>query len=656
MCRLPFSLLIAALAPLCATAASPLPVIPLPASADVAADPTPITAPAVTLAFEGVPAELEARLRQELKRAWPGTPQAAGSWRITSGLISRDALALPAEGYRLTTTPAGALLQAADADGLRHAWTTLRAIATPGAGGRLTFPAVTVADAPRFRYRGVLLDSARHIQSVEGIKRLLDQMAALKLNVFHWHLTDNNGWRAEVPSYPKLARVGGFLSRSPESERNGYYTVAQMREIGRYARARGIEVLPEIDVPGHSSALVEAYPEYACPTSKRALPSTWASNRTPHHVVCVGNEALYPFLTQVIKEVADATGATRVHIGGDEVEEGIWKQCPHCAAAMKQAGLKHEYELERVFLDRLATLLRKEGLRSINWLERPASGIPKVDATVAWRGGSSGAGHVETAVAKGIPVIVARGDYAYFDYAPYGGHPKSGWIPTLGLDEVYDYRVIPQAVAATTPELVLGGECTLWTEEVLERDLDTMLFPRLHAFAEQMWTRDGRRDKADFMARLAVVRPREEARGMRFATPPRREAIPSTLAGAKVSCSLPHAGAKYPEYALDGNDVTAFLSEAPAKTGDTFTVTSPTPMRARQVTVITGAYYLHDEPAGRVKSAALEYSPDGAAWVRLRDFKDGFAAAAIPAGTRGLRLRLTGDQGARLVVAEFRVE
>lgn len=558
-------------------------------------------------------------------------------------------------GYTLTVDANRVRIYGPALDDRRHGLQTLRSLARREASG-VGFAYVEIKDAPRFRYRGLMLDSARHIQSVPGIKRLLDQMALLKLNVFHWHLTDNNGWRVEIPSYPRLARVGGFLSKSPESERNGYYTTAQLREVAAYARERGIEIIPEIDVPGHSSALVEAYPEFLCPTNKRPAASTWTNNRSPNHVVCVANEKLLPFLVTVFKETASALGAKRVHIGGDEVEEGVWSKCPHCSAAMKKAGMKHEYELESAFLTRLSGLLQKQGLQTVNWLERPDKSIAKVDMTVAWRGGGTGAGHVEKAVAAGVPVINAKGDYAYFDYPQFGGTAKSGWMPTLPLERVYNFTVMPEAVAKSKPELLLGGECTLWTEEVLERDIDAMLFPRVLAFAEQMWTPDVRRDFADFQKRLAVVRPELEKRGVRFAKPVERDAIVATP-GASVVCSLKHAAAKYPEYALDGNDVTSFMSAEKAKSGDTFTVNFAAPASARKVTVITGSYYLWDEPDGRVKSAVLEASPDGVSgWAKLADFKAGFAVAAIPSGTRSLRLRLTGDQAARLVVSEFRLE
>lgn len=601
------------------------------------------------------PAEIAALVRETLAAEWPGVAVAPADDPARASLVFRLS---PASGatpgaYALEITGAGATVTAADADGLRNGFSTLRMLADIR-DGVVTLPEIAVNDAPRFRYRGLMLDSSRHMQSVAGIRRLLDLMSLLKLNVFHWHLTDNNGWRAEVPSYPELTRIGGFLCRTPESERNGFYTTAQMREIGDYARARGIEVIPEIDVPGHTSALIEAYPEFRCPTDTRALPSTWKTNRSPNLVVCVGNPKLVPFLTTVCREVAGAIGAKRVHIGGDEVEEGIWSKCPLCLAAMKKAGVKAERHMEREFLSELAVALRKEGLETVNWLERPGEGIPKVDTTIAWRGTHRDPGQVAAAAAAGVPVVNAVGDYAYLDYNPYPGTPKSSWLPTIPLKRVYDYPVSPAGLK--NPDLLRGGECTLWTEEVMERDIDAMLFPRVLAFAEQMWTPDARRDWKSFESRLAAVRPRFEARGVRFAGPPDRTKVLAATPGVRVVASLPHWRNCWPEYAFDGVETTSYVSAANAKSGDTLAVFFPAATTIRKVTLLTGNYYLHDVSGGAVKSGVLERTSDGETWTVLAPLVVGYATSDVPPGTTGLRLRLTADQGGRLVVSEFRAE
>lgn len=601
------------------------------------------------------PPEIAALVRETAASEWPGiaVSPADDPARATFSFRIGAASGATPGAYALKITGSDVVVTAADADGLRNGFATLRMLASV-AGGSVSLPALSVNDAPRFRYRGLMLDSARHMQSVAGIRRLLDLMSLLKLNVFHWHLTDYNGWRAEVPSYPKLAHTGGFLCRTPESERNGFYTTAQMREIGDYARARGIEVIPEIDVPGHASALIEAYPEFLCPTDRRPMPSTWTTNNTPHHVLCVGNPKLIPFLTTVCREVAGAIGAKRVHIGGDEVEEGIWSKCPLCTAAMKKAGVTLERHMEREFLTALATSLRREGLETVNWLERPGEGIPKVDTTIAWRGTHRDPGQVAAAAAAGVRVVNAVGDYAYLDYTPYPGTPKSSWLPSLPLKRVYDYPVVPAGLK--NPDLLRGGECTLWTEEVMERDIDAMLFPRVLAFAEQMWTPDARRDWKGFETRLSGVRSRFEARGVRFAEPPDRSKVLAATPGVRVTASLPPMRNRWPEYVFDGVETTSYVSESNAKVGATVAVLFPSATTMKKVTVLTGNYFLHDVGGGAVKSAVLERTADGTTWTKLADFKAGYAAAVVPGGTTGLRLRLTGDQGGRLVVSEFRPE
>lgn len=651
--------------------AEPLPLIPLPAKVELAEDAGALNArPLVInkLAYIA-PADLAPVLERIAREEWRMDNVGRARNEAEANLWLKVDPAMAPGRYVLQAGPQNILLQGRSAAELRTGLQTLRQLAKPAAVaeamidgrrvapglGTTEFPQCRIEDAPRFAYRGVMLDSARHIQSVAGIKRLLDQMELLKFNVFHWHLTDNNAWRPEVPAFPRLASAGGFLSKTPESERNGYYSTAQMRDIANYARERGIEVIPEIDVPGHSSALAEVHPELLCPTTRRPFPSTWVSNSSPNHVLCVGNEKVYPFLVTVFKQVAAATGAKRVHIGGDEVEEGMWSKCPLCTAVMKKEGFTKEYELERYFLTKLSKLLQAQGLQTINWLERPKSGIPEVNATTVWRGGASGAGHLEAAVEAGVPAINAKGDYAYLDYPQYPGTAKSSWMPVLPLDRVYDFQIEPEAVKKTRPDLLLGGECTLWTEEVIERDIDKQLFPRILAVAEKVWTPAELLNKEDFMQRLALVKPALEHRGVQFGAPVVRDRI-IAVPGATVASSLGFKRANYPEYALDGNDVTAYISDKPAKAGDTFTVHFAEPPKFRKVTLITGGFYLWVDPKGRVKSAVLEATTDGTKWTELAPLKDGFATAALPPGVTGLRLRLTGDQDGPLAISEFRLE
>lgn len=628
--------------------AAPLPLIPRPVVLTEREG-----APLMLSRVEySAPPELEVRLAQIARDEWKVSVQKAKSPGVANVRLE-IVPTLPAARYTLETGAKNVVLGGRSVAELRVGLQTLRQLAQVE-NGRVAFAPVAIEDAPRFAHRGLMLDSARHIQSLGGIKRVIDQMERLKFNVFHWHLTDNNGWRAFVPSHPKLTQIGGFLSKSPEVERNGFYTTAQMREIAAYANARGIEIVPEIDVPGHSSALVEAFPEFLCPTNDRPMASTWTSNRTPNHVLCVGNDEVIPFLTTVFKEVAAATGARRVHIGGDEVEEGIWSKCPKCRAVMTREGFTKEHELERWFLSKLSRQLQDNGLQTMSWLERPNERIADVNATIAWHA-HDGKDHVEKAVAQGIPVINARGTYAYLDYPQYPGTAKSGWMPLLPLDQVYDFQVVPEVVKQNNSEMILGGACTLWTEEVLESDIDAQLYPRALAVAEQLWTPDERHDKANFKERLALVQPKWEARGVKFAAPVQRDKIIS-IAGASVESSLGFNAAKFPEYALDGNDMTSYLSDKNAVAGDSFIVRFATPPTASKVTVLTGGYYLWDEANGRVKAAVLESTTDGENWKQIADFKDGFAKAALPAGTRGLRLRLTADQNAKLAISDFRLE
>lgn len=556
--------------------------------------------------------------------------------------------------YTLAIDAKGVRAEASDPEGIINALQTLRAIARKTDAGT-TFEACAIKDEPRFAWRGLMLDSSRHVQSPAKIKWLLDQMALLKLNKFHWHLTDSNGWRVQIPAYPKLTQVGALLCKTPESERNGYYTIAQLRDIAAYANTRGIEIIPEIDVPGHSSALAEAYPEFTCPHMQETpRVSTLESNKNKAQIVCAGNEKFMPFIETVIVTTCSALNARRVHLGGDEVETGVWSKCPKCSAAMKALKTDDERKLQDHFLSQVGKVARKHGIETIHWLEHPERGeLPALDISQAWR---SRQPHEEISVLKGRRTINSRGDFAYLDYPDHPGTCKSGWMPVLPLERVYNFPIVSPKVAAAKPGLMLGGEATLWTEEVLERDISAMLFPRILAFSEQMWSHDSRRNFDDFNARLKTVQPWLESRGIAFSRPVTPDTIPTAIEGAKVAVAKPHNRNNHAGYAIDGNDVTAYVSKDYAMKGDIFAVEFPTAVAAgTPVTVITGGFYVFDEPKGRLRTAVLEAAADGKTWTKVADIKDGMLTAKLPAGKgwTSLRIRMVGDQPSRMVINEI---
>lgn len=524
--------------------------------------------------------------------------------------IKKDASVEEQEGYRLSISAQGVRIVASTDRGAFYGVQTLR-LMSDLSQSPVVLPWVEVEDAPRFSYRGVMLDSSRHFQSLVVIKRLLDQMAFLKLNKFHWHLVDNNGWRIPISSYPQLSELGGDkLWNTLEVERNGAYTVEEIREIVVYASQLNIEIIPEIDIPGHSGALLEIFPEFLCPTNRDKAPVSDVSKRQGnfdyHEILCIGNPDLYAFLETVFKETIELFGSKKIHIGGDEVGEGIWEYCPLCSEKMKGFPREKEYMMQRAFLTDICEMLKKYDVQVINWAERVELGLPDVDITQVWRGGRFS--HQRDAIKQGVSVINSFDTYAYFDYPDYLGTCKSAWMPLLSLKKVYKYRIIPIGYTSAQKKLIIGGECALWSEEILESDLDKTLFPRLLAFSEQMWSVDKNRRWLSFKRRLPQIQSMLEARGVEFSTPVDRNKIAPK--GWQVTAPL-HRRNSYSQYAIDGNDVTAYIGSGNAKSGDTLLLLLPEVKKVNRIEVITGGYYLHSAKDSQLNGAIVEVSSNG---------------------------------------------
>lgn len=633
----------------------------LPASAAVPPlIPHPVSVRETGAAFD-LPSTLRIHLPAPAAALRPTIEAVARGWSCSTAYVSspRDAViafqiveGMENEAYTLRAESGHITIRASGLSGFLYGWQTLRPLAERREKTGLRIPAVAIEDSPRFPWRGLMLDSSRHIQSVPAILRLLDQMASLKLNRFHWHLTDNNGWRIEVPSYPRLAKTGGYVARGLESQRNGYFTQAQMRAIATHARALNIEIIPEIDLPGHAAALAESYPEFLCPSNRARPPVSQRGNNSGYHeVVCVANESFYDFIRTVFKETRDATGCTRMHIGGDEVERGTWSACPLCSARMKQLGIKNESDYQKYFLSRIAGILKDLGMESVYWIEDTDGPLPKVGIGQSWRFKNQ----MSPALAKGMTVIQSCGQYAYLDYPEYPGMPQSSWMPVLPLEKVYQFPIVQDADRPHARR-ILGGEATLWTEEVLESDMDPMLFPRLLALAEQWWSPDAVRNWTDFQSRLERIRPAMERQGIRFSRPPERGAVLSGRPGARVESTAGFHRALWPEYAFDGRDTTAYISDRNGVAGDTVTLRLETPMTLRSAAVITGGFLVYDEKNGAVRNGTLEVSADGQTWDTVaRTDERGQADAPFdpPRSACAIRLRLDADMKHRMVVNEF---
>ena len=440
----------------------------------------------------------------------------------------------PKEGYRLSVQPTGIRVFASTHVGALYAIQTLRQIGqfdvqkTPTL---VEIPAAEIVDYPRYAWRGQMLDCSRHFFSIAEIKRLLDLMLLHKLNVFHWHLTDDQGWRLEIKQFPLLTEIGskrkdtqksGWSQKKFELENKpceGFYTQEEVRDVVEYARLRGIMIVPELDMPAHFAAAEAAYPYLAC----REIQSEvfwWCSAAIPEQALgykdnswnrpaCLGKDSTYQFIFAVLDEVCDLFPAPYFHIGGDEAPTDEWEKCPVCQAKMREEGLSSPRALQGYFTNRVRAYLETKGKRIIGWNEVLDS--PNLDRSVIgqyWTNTRSKA--AERHVKNGGDIILSRHLAFYFDY------------PHCEVRLPYTYRFEPKrcGVRKKDENRVLGVEAELWTEFVPDvQKLDFNLFPRMAAVSETAWTPKKQKNFKDFAARLPRYIESLEALGVNYAPP-----------------------------------------------------------------------------------------------------------------------------------------
>lgn len=418
------------------------------------------------------------------------------------------------EAYTLTVTKDAVVCRAATDTGLFYAMQSLLQLLPPeiegtALNGKITgwqIPAVAIEDAPRFAYRGVHLDPCRHFQPVDAVKRQIEVFAAYKINRLHWHLTEDQGWRIEIKKYPKLTEVGGRRIEGDGSVHEGFYTQEQVREVVEYARRHHIEVIPELEIPGHELAAIAAYPELSCtgePITPRII---WGVEDI---VMCPGKEKMFTFLQDVIDEMLEIFPSRLFHIGGDESPRGEWEKCPACQKRIAELGYKDENkrskeaQLQSYVVGRIGEYLTKKGRQIIGWDEILEGGNLDTTAIVmSWRGEEGG---IEAARA-GHPVLMTPSSHGfYFDH--YQGDPLTeptaigGFAP---IEKVYAYDPVPAELKGSGKEhLVMGVQGNSWSEYILNSSmLELRLYPRVLALAEVAWTDPARKDFKDFARRL----------------------------------------------------------------------------------------------------------------------------------------------------------
>jgi hexosaminidase len=464
--------------PCAAVAAEHPALIPLPTSVSWQDGSVAIGSNAV-VEGRGEAAPTAAYLARELGLKQSGR----GASRIRLSLVPAGKIANP-EGYHLRAAGKEVLIEASDPRGLFYGAQTLRQLVT-GAKGARRIPAVEISDAPRFRWRGLLIDLGRHFFGKATLLKTIDQMAAYKLNELKLHLTDYEGWRLEIPAYPKLTEVGSLVGGKPQ-----YLSTEDVREIVQYAAERHIMVIPEIEMPGHAGAAARSYPEYFNPDGSAFNPA---------------NPKTYDFIRGVLTEVARLFPAPYIDFAGDEVGDEMWKGMADVDRLKAEQGLKTNQDVQGYFARKVLAIIESLGKRPVAWDEQVEAHAPKSVIIQWWRRDRPDV--LKAAVDGGHDVVISPADQLYFDYHQGPGEPGAPWEGNKGgpqsIAKMLAWEPVPDGFRAQDEAHVLGIEACVWTEFIeTERYFEFMTYPRLLALAEIAWRPKGPRDEAEFNARL----------------------------------------------------------------------------------------------------------------------------------------------------------
>jgi len=484
----------------------------------------------------------------------------------------------PSEGYVLQATSKQVHISAASGAGLFYGMQSLLQIlpadicksgaSTPGLSWDI--PCVMIRDYPRYPYRGLHLDVSRHFFPKEFIKRYIDLIAMYKMNRFHWHLTDDQGWRLEIKKYPKLMEISAWHAdheNLPWNERplqqagekatyGGYYTQDEVREIVKYAADRFVTIIPEIEMPAHSIEVLAAYPQFSCTGGPFTVPT--GSYWPDRDILCAGNDSVFTFLEDVLTEVMDLFPSQYIHIGGDEADKTNWKSCPKCQARIRAEGLKDEKELQSYFIKRIEKFIVSKNRKVIGWDEILEGGLAPEATVMSWRGVEGGI----AAARKGHDAIMTPSSYCYFDY--YQADPASEPLSIGGyitLKKVYSFDPTPQELTKEEAKHILGAQGNLWCEFIpTPAQAEYRAFPRAIALSEVVWSAKDTRNWSDFQRRMKDQFKRLQYMNVNYSkgsfkvdvavqTDKKTNTIRLVLGSEQLDVPL--------RYTLDGNDVTA---------------------------------------------------------------------------------------------------
>lgn len=449
-----------------------------------------------TVIFYGENSQAEAELLAAMIFEKTGLKvESLSKGKAPEGAIVLEEKKLAKEAYELTIGQGQVKISAQAGPGMLHGCQTVVQM-LPSGKKHVSLPALTIKDSPRFEHRGLLLDCCRHFWPVEVVKKYIDVLSRYKMNVLHWHLTEDQGWRVEVKKYPRLTEVGACRTEADGSQYCGFYTQEDMREVVEYAAKRHIMVIPEIEMPGHSLAALAAYPHLACTDGPFEVTPEWGVFKD---VYCAGSDSTFEFLEDVLIEVMAIFPSEYIHIGVDESPKFRWENCNKCQSRMTAEGLKDEHELQSYFIRRIGKFLEGHGRKLIGWDEILEGGLAEGAMVQSWRGMEGG---IEAAKA-GNYVVMSPTSHCYLDYG----------LQKIDLEKIYNFDPVPEELSGDLVGFIKGGECNMWTEHVPdEENLDSKVLPRMIGLAEVLWSYPKERDYDGFVERLGAHYPELQKR------------------------------------------------------------------------------------------------------------------------------------------------
>lgn len=552
------------------------------------------------------------------------------------------------EAYTLNIESGRITLQAKDAQGISHALATLHQLILTAKDNKL--PVLNIQDKPRFGYRGLMLDCSRHFWTVDELKETLSQMAFFKLNTLQMHLTDNNAWRLAMDKYPELTEKGTFYPDFPDLS-GKYYTTDDLKELVRYAQSLGIEIIPEVDLPGHSTALLAAMPQLSCKGGTfEAYPEELPINqrkRGNENMLCIGNPESIRFAQEVVDALIQIFPSPYIHLGGDEVPTAIWEKCPKCQALYKKEGMKEPGEIQDYFTRKMSEYIRSKGKTMVGWDEiNDRHAATPEDMLTVWR--DNGLKAQKAALERGIPVVMCPQHGCYLDWGYAGNSTR----------KVYEWDPITDQVSPEQASLVKGGQGALWTERVATQDrVEWMLYPRLAALSEVFWCEPSSRNWDDFYRRITAFYPVMKQIGINFYEDdalnekefaPTQEK-PMLIRPASIDTNIPLNPPYHPEYAFDGKTNSFFWGGSTINPTHYFTVILTEPTDVNSIEVITG------DSKDYITKADLLISADGNEFQKVGTFDELGQAKADIGGkpVKAVKIQVTGNHTCWPIIKEI---